>query len=52
MKINPNNLYSVNDYAKLMGKSVQTIYNWLRDGRVKTVIFRGKEFIDKSTYRP
>lgn len=51
MKINPNNLYSIPDYARIQGKTIQTIYNWLKEGKVKTVTFLGKEFIDKSTYK-
>jgi len=50
-KINPNNLFTVADYARLQGKTVQTIYNWLKEGKVKTVTFLGREFVDKSTYR-
>lgn len=50
-KINPKNLLSIPDYAKLMGVTIQTIYNWIRDGKVSKVKFLGKEFIDKSTYK-
>lgn len=49
--INPQHLLSIPDYAKIMGVTVQTVYNWIRDGRVSRVKFLGKYFIDKSTYR-
>lgn len=40
---------TVAQYATLMGKERQTIYNWIETGKVKTVEFLGKRFIDKST---
>ncbi len=48
---NPANLMSVQDYARMMGVKRQTIYNWLKDDKVKLVDFLGKKFIDKSTYQ-
>lgn len=44
-------LLTVEQYAKLMGVTRQTIYNWIKDEKVKTVSFLGKDLIDKSTYR-
>lgn len=52
MKVNPKNLCTIQDYAKMQGKTIQTIYNWLKEGKVKKVTFLGKEFIDRTTYRP
>lgn len=48
-KIITTNLMTVNDYAAFMGVKRQTIFNWVKDGKVKKVKFLGKEFIDKST---
>ncbi len=48
-KIITSNLLTVNDYAILMGITRQTVFNWVKDGKVKKVKFLGKEFIDKST---
>jgi len=42
---------SVNDYARIAGKTRQTIFNWVKDGRVKKVTYLGKEWIDKSTLK-
>lgn len=49
--INPKNLTTIPEYAKIMGVTVQTVYNWLKEGKVSKVKFLGKEFIDKSTYK-
>lgn len=49
--INPKNLMTVNDYAVLIGKTRQTVFNMVKDGRVKKVPYLGKEWIDKSTER-
>ena len=46
---NASNLMTVAQYATLMGKERQTIYNWIETGKIKTVEFLGKRFIDKST---
>lgn len=48
-RINPANLMTVNDYAAHKGVKRQTVFNWVKDGKVKKVKFLGKEFIDKST---
>lgn len=50
-KVDPKNLMTIESYAKMMGKTIQTVYNWLKEGKVKKVEFLGKEFIDKSTYK-
>lgn len=42
---------TVNDYAVLMDVTRQTVFNWVKDGRLKKVKFLGKEFIDKSTFK-
>lgn len=49
-KINPSNLMTVNDYAASKVITRQTVFNWLKSGKVKKVKFLGKEFIDKSTF--
>lgn len=51
IRINPQNLSTINDYHKLMGVSLQTVYRWLKDGKVKKIEFLGREFIDRSTYK-
>lgn len=45
------NLLSVEDFAKLKGVTPQTVYNWIKEGRVKRVEFLKKAFVDKSTYK-
>lgn len=50
IKIDPRNLYTITDYHKMMGVTIQTIYRWIKEGKVKKVEFLGKEFIDKSSY--
>ncbi len=50
-KINPQNLMSVNDYANHVGKTRQTVFNWVKEGRVEKVKYLGKEWIDKSTLK-
>lgn len=50
-KINPSNLMTVNDYALFKGVKRQTIFNWVKCGRLKKVNFLGKDFIDKSTFK-
>lgn len=48
-KINPQDLMTVNDFARRHGVTRQTVFNWVKDGKVKKAAFLGKEFIDKST---
>lgn len=50
-KINPINLMTVNDYARMMGKTPKTIYNWIEDKKIAQVDYLGKKWIDKSTYK-
>jgi predicted DNA-binding transcriptional regulator AlpA len=49
LKIDRNKLYSIPDYAKLMGVERQTIYNWLKDDEkkkeIKLIEISGKKFI-------
>lgn len=47
--INPANLMTVKDYALYIGKKRQTIFNWVKDGKVKKVSYLGRDWIDKST---
>lgn len=51
IKINPANLTTVNEFATHHGVKRQTIFNWVKSGRVSKVKFLGKEFIDKSTFK-
>ena len=50
-KVVIQNIIGVEDYAKSKGVTIQTVYNWLKAGKVKKVQFMGKYFIDKSTYK-
>lgn len=45
------NLVTKPNYAAERGVSLQTVYNWIKEGKVKTVIFMGHEYIDRSTYQ-
>jgi len=47
--INPANLMTIKDYALLVGKKRQTIFNWVKGGKVKKVSYLGRQWIDKST---
>lgn len=47
--INPANLATVAEFAKSQCVERQTVYNWIKDGKVKMVTFLGKSFVDKST---
>lgn len=47
--VNPANLMSIPDYADHIKVTRQTVYNWLKEGKIKKVTFLGKHFIDKST---
>lgn len=49
--INPKNLMSVNDFATMIGKTRQTVFNMVKEGRVEKVSYLGKEWIDKSTQK-
>lgn len=48
---NPVNLATVEKFAKDNAVTRQTVYNWIKDGRIKQVKFLGKSFIDKSTFK-
>lgn len=50
-KIITSNLMTVNAYAIHKEVTRQTVFNWVKDGRLKKVKFLGKEFIDKSTFK-
>lgn len=45
------NLVTKPNYATERGVSLQTIYNWIKDGKVKVIEFMGHEYIDRSTFR-
>lgn len=42
---------TVNDFAGYKGVRRQTVFNWVKNGKVEKVKFLGKEFIDKSTLK-
>lgn len=42
------NLVSVDQYAAIVGRSRRTIYNWIKDGKLETVEFMGRQFLDKT----
>lgn len=42
---------TVNNYAESMSITRQTVFNWVKEGKLKKVKFLGKEFIDKSTFK-
>ena len=46
---NPVNLMTVENYAKDNSVTRQTVYNWIKEGKIKQVNFLGKSFVDKST---
>ncbi len=46
--INPDNLISVRDYALLVGKTTQNIYQLIAADKVKTIKIAGKLFIIKA----
>lgn len=48
-KLDPKNLMTVANYARHKGCTRQTVYNHLKEGKVKMVDFLGQKFIDKST---
>lgn len=50
-KINPANLRTVDQFAKDQKVVRQTVYNWIKEGRIKQVTFLGKSFVDKSTFK-
>lgn len=50
-KINPQYLMTVVDFAKEQGVDRRTIYNWIKEGKVKQVDFLKKSWIDKSTLK-
>lgn len=44
------NLVTKPKYAEERRVTIQTIYNWIKEGKVKVVEFMGHEYIDRSTY--
>jgi len=50
-KINPANLATADKFAKDQNVTRQTVYNWIKDGRIKQITFLGKSFVDKSTFK-
>jgi len=50
-KVVIQNLITKPFYAVERGVTLQTVYNWIKEGKVKTVQFMGHEYIDRSTYQ-
>lgn len=50
-KVKIQNMVTKPNYAKERGVTLQTVYNWIKEGKVKVVHFMGHDFIDRSTYR-
>lgn len=50
LKQDVTKLYSIQDYAKLMGITRQTVYNWIGDPDKKIIVITisGKQFIQLS----
>lgn len=44
------NLVTKPKYVEERRVTIQTIYNWIKEGKVKVVEFMGHEYIDRSTY--
>lgn len=45
IKIGDKNYLEIEDYALHKSKTVQTIYNWIKDGTVKTRKLMGKTVV-------
>jgi excisionase family DNA binding protein len=47
LKTDITKLYSITDYAKLLGVTRQTVYNWIADKErnIKVVTISGRPFI-------
>lgn len=46
IKIKDKHYLSINDYADQKGKTIQTIYNWIKDKKVKQRYILGKLYIE------
>jgi len=47
-QISIQNLVSIDQYADLTKKSRRTIYNWIKEGKVDTIEFMGRQYLDKT----
>lgn len=45
LKVDKSKLKKVKNYAALKGVTVQQVYNWIKDKKVKTVEIDGVKFI-------
>jgi hypothetical protein len=45
IKTDNKHYLNIEDYAKEKGKTIQTIYNWVKDKKVKTRYILGKLYI-------
>lgn len=44
-KVDITELKTVGHYARIVDKDRQTIYNWIKEGKVKVVIIDGIKFV-------
>lgn len=44
------NLVTKPNYAIERGVSLQTVYNWIKEGRIKVIEFMGHEYVDRTTF--
>jgi excisionase family DNA binding protein len=43
--------YSIKEVASLLGKSTQTVYQWQKTGKFRTVRIKGKAMLDLATVK-
>ena len=46
IKIGDKKYQTIKDHAKSKGKSIQTVYNWIKSGDVKTKILLNQTLIE------
>ena len=46
IKIGKKNYQYIEDYAKANSKTIQTVYNWIKDGKVKSRKMLNKTLIE------
>ena len=46
LKVDKTKLVRVNTFAKRQNLTVQQVYNWIKDGKVKSVKIDGMTFIE------
>ncbi len=48
VKVDRTKLITVTNYADKIKKKRQTVYNWIKEGKLKTIEIDGVKFIDIS----